>query len=239
MRRGRDDRHAPRRRRAAPRPSRARSSPPPTTRQRRPRQPQAGDVERHREHVAHAGLVADAAAELADALLAGVCLGGCHPRQLRDGARPRSVAATFAPPTRLAQCAARATPVHQPGRRRAPLRARGAGGLGRPDRVGQGVGQGRERDLGRQRRRHLPPSARSRQPPRRSRRRSRAACSPSPMCSRAPDRPSPSRTPSRRRWGPRCASPRAGACSRCARACSPRRRRRRPRPGRASRPNRG
>ena len=41
-------------------------------------QPQAGDVERHREHVAHARLVADPAPVLADALLAGVGLGGHH-----------------------------------------------------------------------------------------------------------------------------------------------------------------
>ena len=40
-----------------------------------PGQLQAGDVERRVEHVAHAGLVADPAAELADALLAGVGLG--------------------------------------------------------------------------------------------------------------------------------------------------------------------
>ena len=40
------------------------------------RQAQARDVERHREHVAHARLVADAATVLADAFLAGIGLGG-------------------------------------------------------------------------------------------------------------------------------------------------------------------
>ena len=52
-------------------------SPPPTTRQRRPAQLQARDVERRVEHVAHAGLVADPAPELADAFLPGVG-GGRH-----------------------------------------------------------------------------------------------------------------------------------------------------------------
>ena len=39
-------------------------------------EPQAGDVERRLEHVPHAGLVADPLAELADAFLAEVGLGG-------------------------------------------------------------------------------------------------------------------------------------------------------------------
>ena len=39
-------------------------------------EPQAGDVERRLEHVLHAGLIADPLAELADALLAAVGLGG-------------------------------------------------------------------------------------------------------------------------------------------------------------------
>ena len=39
-------------------------------------QPQAGDVEGGLEHPAHAGLVAESPAELADALLAWVALGG-------------------------------------------------------------------------------------------------------------------------------------------------------------------
>ena len=51
-------------------------SPPPTTRQRRPVELQAGDVEGRLEHAAHARLVADPLAELADAVLAGVGLGG-------------------------------------------------------------------------------------------------------------------------------------------------------------------
>ena len=42
-------------------------------------EPQAGDVEGRLEHPAHAGLVADPPAELADALLAGVALGGHRP----------------------------------------------------------------------------------------------------------------------------------------------------------------
>ena len=50
-----------------------------------PAQLQAGDVEGRLEHVAHAGLVADPAAELADALLAGVgVLAGMRPRSRVD-----------------------------------------------------------------------------------------------------------------------------------------------------------
>jgi hypothetical protein len=58
-----------------------------------PRQTQAGDVERHRKHVAHARLVADAATVLADALFAGVGLGGhLHSLDGRPG-RPNGSAA--------------------------------------------------------------------------------------------------------------------------------------------------
>ncbi len=42
-------------------------------------QPQAGDVERGVEHVPHAGLVADPATELADALLTGIGLSWHRP----------------------------------------------------------------------------------------------------------------------------------------------------------------
>ncbi len=41
-----------------------------------PGEPQAGDVERRVEHVLHAALIADPLAELADARLAGIGLGG-------------------------------------------------------------------------------------------------------------------------------------------------------------------
>ena len=64
------------------------TSPPPMTRQRRPLSSQAGDVERRLEHPLHAALVADPPAELADAFLAGVGLGGHEPESLGAGLGP-------------------------------------------------------------------------------------------------------------------------------------------------------
>ena len=86
-------------------------SPPPTTRQRRPGELQAGDVERGVEHPLHAGLVADPLAELADAVLSGVGLSGHEPARVvpRTALLTSTVPPRWTPTSPTPRCCAACT----------------------------------------------------------------------------------------------------------------------------------